>query len=61
MAISDNTRSVNDQTKLEEFCQGLQQSWAEFQREMKEQMHGQQEQQQRVNNQVSELITGLSQ
>lgn len=60
MAISDNTRSANYQNKPEEFCQGLQHSWAEFQKEMKEQWFIHQEKQERVNNQLSELITSLA-
>ena len=60
MATYDNARAASDQKKLEEFCQGLQHSWAEFQKEMKEQLFCHQEPQEWINNQLSELITCLS-
>ena len=59
MAISDNTRR-NEQRRIEEVCQTMQTAWREFQQTIKLQLEEQQEKQDRINSNLSELITGLS-
>ena len=59
MAISENTRG-NEQRRLEELFQTMQNSWGEFQQSVRAQMLEQQERQEHVNSTLKELITGLS-
>ena len=58
MAISDNTRG-NEQRRIEELCQNIQTAWVKFQQSIKTQFEEQQEKQDQINANLSELITGL--
>jgi len=55
MAISENTLSARTKE-----VQSLQQSWVVFQNDIKNRLFEQQAQQDKVNNTLNELITGLS-
>ena len=59
MAISDNTPG-NEQRRVEELCQAMQTSCIKFQQSIKAQLDEQHEKQDRINSNLSELITGLS-